>query len=115
MRAGDLVDVDVEETGAHRADLAESGLLQNLSLGSEKHIGITGFNVAAGLQPATELSMKDQEQRVALWRENESTRCEVAGDKVVPREALRASLKQLQHGFFEGRLLGVCWLVGVQE
>lgn len=61
----DRVDVQIEQRrrrSARKVHLEHPGLLRHFAAGGRKHVDIFWIDVAAGLEPAPESPVKDQDQ-----------------------------------------------------
>ena len=99
--------VEVEGGRREQLELIEAHLLQYLTSCGRQQGRIARFEVAARLQPTSELAMENQQQGVALGRENEGTGCEVAGGKMIARVRIPGAGDQLLHPRQVGSFFGI--------
>jgi hypothetical protein len=84
----DLVDVHVEDRAAERrVELADPGLLPRLAQRRVEGRGVLALDVPAGLEPAAELPVKDQEERFPAGTRHDGARGHVTC-RVLPRERI---------------------------
>ena len=79
------------------------------------HVPVARLDVAAGLQPAAELLMVDQEQRIASGRQDERAGGHVAGDELIAIEGTLRIAKEALDSLSEPGLGGVDGIVPRQQ
>ncbi len=105
LARGDQVHVEVEGSrrGRMQREADDPGLLERLTRRDHRGIGLVGLSVAARLQPALELAMKQQQQAQSVGVEHERGAGEVPVPPVAAKE--RAAARDVRRDAGQGARL----------